>query len=132
MLFDTGAEFTLDGVAAYPIALKGHSLGHGTSYFLNPFHLFKGKLRAAANRAKFHDSADLRTLVGSHEHYIRSRANELDLQTMGLAMKRYLALELLFRRLGVDVEAAKRAAEHLDPEKITSMPLGEVQRGLLG
>ena len=51
---------------------------------------------------------------------------------MGLAMKRYLALELLFRRLGVDIEAAKRAADHLDPDKISGIAFGGVQRGLLG
>lgn len=83
--------------------LSNTTSGTGRSSFLDPFYLFKGKLRAAATRSKFHDAADLRWLQGRYSDAIQARAVELDLQYIGLAMKRYPELELLFGRLGVDL-----------------------------
>ncbi|KAK6222222.1 hypothetical protein QIS74_04477 [Colletotrichum tabaci] len=73
-----GAQFSMENVPCRPISIQGISFGPGTSSFLDPFYLFKGKLRAAATRAKFHDSADLRMLASRHAQVIRPRADELN------------------------------------------------------
>ncbi|KAH8883277.1 hypothetical protein GQ53DRAFT_732457 [Thozetella sp. PMI_491] len=126
-----GSQFSMHGITSTAWNIKGLVLGEGTSLFLDPFYLFKGKLRAAATRAKFHDSADLRTLAGAYEAIIKHRAQELNLEYVGLAIKRYLILERLFEKLGVDVKAAKLAAKNLDPNKLPAPAIGDVQKGLL-
>lgn len=113
------------------IPIQGLSLGQGSSFFLDPFYLFKGKLRAAATRGKFHDSADLRMLGGKYKADIESRAHELNVQYLGLALKRYPELERLFQQLGIDVEQAKHATKDLDLNKLPPPTSGDVQRGLL-
>lgn len=40
--------------------VAGQVMGSGQISHLNAVEIFKGKLRAAAARGKFHDSADLR------------------------------------------------------------------------
>ncbi|RYP78939.1 hypothetical protein DL769_003104 [Monosporascus sp. CRB-8-3] len=126
-----GARYSMANVPCRSIPIRGLSLGQGTSSFLDPFYLFKGKLRAAATRAKFHDSADLRMLASRYASVIRSRANELNPESVGLAIKRYPELERLFEQLRVDVERAKRAAKHLDLNRLPPPTHGDVQRGLL-
>ncbi|KID88399.1 hypothetical protein MAJ_11062, partial [Metarhizium majus ARSEF 297] len=54
------SRYSMVNVPCNTVSIKGISLGQGMACFLGPFYLFKGKLRAAATRAKFHDSADLR------------------------------------------------------------------------
>ncbi|KKO97284.1 hypothetical protein THAR02_10616 [Trichoderma harzianum] len=107
------------------------NLGRGTSMFLEPFLLFKGKLRAADTRAKFHDSADLRMLGGKFEDVIKPRANQVSLEYVGLAMKLYGVLENLFRRLNIDVDRAKQVVQSYDLEDVPPPAVGDVQRGLL-
>jgi hypothetical protein len=76
------------GIQAIVHTVNGQKLGTGQASFLDPFYLFKGKLRAAATRSKFHDSSDLRWLEGRYGHYIHERKGELNLQYIGLALKR--------------------------------------------
>ena len=114
------------------VAINGASLGNGTALFLDPVYLFKGKLRAAATRAKFHDSADLRWLEGRFRQTIQAKRAELNSQYAGLAMKRYPELEPLFIRLGIDVAVAKDAAFNLDPNNLPRPAPGDVQLGILG
>lgn len=114
------------------VSIKGLSLGQGMACFLEPFYLFKGKLRAAATRAKFHDSADLRMLVGKYYTALKPRAHELDLGYVGLSLKRYPELQRLFEQIGVDTEKAKLVANDLDLDKLPAPAPGDVQRGLLG
>jgi hypothetical protein len=113
------------------VAISGQVLGDGTSSFLDPFHLFKGKLRAAATRAKFHDSADLRWLEARYGQAIQARRQELNLQYVGLALKRYPELGLLLNRIGIDINVARNAAINLDPNNLPRPAPGDVQEGLL-
>lgn len=104
----------------------------GSIAFLDPFYLFKGKLSAAATRAKFHDSADLRWLESHYNAQLCAHSHELDLSLVGLALKRYEELEWLFQRIGVNTNAARQAAASLDPHRLPRPQPGSVQRALLG
>ncbi|RDW86945.1 uncharacterized protein DSM5745_03587 [Aspergillus mulundensis] len=126
-----GAQYTMRNVQATIRTVNGQRLGTGPSSFLDPFLLFKGKLRAAATRAKFHDSADLRWLADRYGQAIQMRRNELNPQYIGLALKRYPELELLFGRLGVDIARAKHSVRDLSPSRLPPPAQGDVQRGLL-
>ncbi|KAM5353173.1 hypothetical protein ACJZ2D_016934 [Fusarium nematophilum] len=126
-----GAQYSMMDVPRSVIPIEGLSLGQGSSFFLDPFYLFKGKLRAAATRGKFHDSADLRMLGGKYKTIIEARAHELNVPYLGLALKRYPELERLFQQLGIDVEQAKHATKDLDLSKLPAPTVGDVQRGLL-
>jgi hypothetical protein len=68
---------------------------------LDPVLIFKGKLRMAANRAKFHDSAGLRWPENSLQAICRQRKAELNLEYVGLAMKRYRELNTSLIPLGL-------------------------------
>lgn len=103
----------------------------GTSTFLDPFHIFKGKLGAAATRSKFHDSADLRWLESHCAAQITARKNELSLESVGLAIKRYPELERMFKRLGIDVDTAKSMVSGASLNAVRS-GVGDVQKRLLG
>ncbi|KAM4054324.1 ser/Thr protein phosphatase [Hirsutella rhossiliensis] len=127
-----GSRYMMGNVPRRALVIEGLSLGRDLSYFLDPFYLFKGKLRAAATRAKFHDPADLRMLAGKYENVIKPRAHELDHGYAGLALKRYVELERLFDRLGVDVQRAKDVVKNCDLDKLPAPTLGDVQRGILG
>ncbi|CAJ2507505.1 Uu.00g086910.m01.CDS01 [Anthostomella pinea] len=126
------AQYSMGNIPCKLVEINGQSQGPGTSAFLDPFYLFKGKLRAAATRAKFHDSADLRMLAGKFESLIQPRAHELDLEYVCLAIKRYVELERLFEKIGIDVKKAKVAVSNLDPHKLPPPAAVDVQRGLLG
>lgn len=127
-----GAQYSMNGIQATVRTVRGQRLGNGPSSFLDPFLLFKGKLRAAATRSKFHDSADLRWLADRHSAAIQARRGELSLQYIGLALKRYPELELLFGRLGVNITGAKHSVRDLSPSRLPAPAPGDVQRGLLG
>ncbi|KAL5358880.1 hypothetical protein BJX96DRAFT_183405 [Aspergillus floccosus] len=128
----TGARYTMKDVQPFVRVINGQRLGSGQACFLDPFYLFKGKLRAAATRSKFHDSAELRWLGARFGDAIQARKNELDLQYIGLAIKRYPELELLFERLGFDLARAKDVTRDLDLSRLPPPAPGDVQRGLLG
>lgn len=112
--------------------INGQRLGTGQASFLDPFYLFRGKLRAAATRSKFHDSADMLWLADRYGNAIQAHKEGLDLQFIGLAMKRYPELELLTERLGVDLGNAREAMRDIDPSRLPAPAPGDVQRGLLG
>jgi hypothetical protein len=122
----------LDSIRLATIPLNGQITEFGASSFLTPFHLFKGKVHAAAERDNFHDAADLRWLETRYSEEIRASKKELNLKFVGLAIKRYPELETQFTRLGIDVMNAKKAAANLDPNKLPKPAPGDVQEGLLG
>lgn len=122
----------MENIPFQAIAIAGQSLGPGVCTFLDPFYLFKGKVRAAATRAKFHDSADLRMLAGKYECTIRSHAKNINLRYVGLALRRYIELERLFDRLGVDVQTAKHMVREDDLSHLPAPKPGDVQHGILG
>ncbi|KAI0836261.1 hypothetical protein F5Y06DRAFT_288722 [Hypoxylon sp. FL0890] len=122
---------SMESVPCNLISIEGRSLGHMVSSFLHPFYIFKGKLQAAANRDKFHDSADLRALVSRYQDDIKPFVYQLDLEIVGLAIRRHTELELLFRRLEVDSNEAKRAAMYTNLSDVQALPAGAVQSGLL-
>lgn len=119
-------------VQAFLRTINGQRLGTGQASFLDPFYLFKGKLRAAATRSKFHDSADMRWLADRYGDTIQAQRGKLNVQYIGLAIKRYPELEFLFGRLGVDLDMASEAVRGLDPSRLPARAPGDVQRGLLG
>ncbi len=114
------------------VAITGQALGNGRASFLDPVYIFKGKLRAAATRAKFHDSANLRWLETRYSAQIQARRGELILDHVGLALKGYPELANLFARLGVDLNGARYAARNLHPNQLPAPAPGDVQQGLLG
>ncbi|KAL4799218.1 hypothetical protein BDV19DRAFT_385469 [Aspergillus venezuelensis] len=64
--------------------------------------------------------------------YIQNRSNELNLEQVGQALKRYPTLDLLFRLVDVGVDAAKDAAHHLSLPPVAVQVAGEVQAAILG
>ncbi|KAI9676671.1 MAG: hypothetical protein M1829_002989 [Trizodia sp. TS-e1964] len=54
-----GSKFSMDNIGLTQIQVSGKSFGQEPAAILDPLFLFKGKMRAAASRDKFHDSADL-------------------------------------------------------------------------
>ncbi|EPE06100.1 ser thr protein phosphatase superfamily [Ophiostoma piceae UAMH 11346] len=126
-----GSQYTMKDVHGTQLSIKGLSLGEGVSFFLDPFHVFKGKLRAAATRSKFHDSADLRTLGDKYTAQIKARAHDLSSEYVGLAILRYPELELLFNRLDVDIQSAQRAVRGVDLGRLPPPQPGDVQKGIL-
>ncbi|KAL4907890.1 hypothetical protein BDW74DRAFT_175678 [Aspergillus multicolor] len=127
-----GAVYTMDNIQTTIRTVKGQHFGTGHTSFLDPFLIFKGKLRAAATRDEFHDSADLRWLATHYGHAIQARRDELNPEYIGLAMKRYPELELLFRRLGLDIARVRRLTRDLSPSRLPPHGPGDVHRGLLG
>jgi len=129
---NAGASLEMQALQTQSISVTGQVYGNGQTFLLDPVYLFKGKLRAAAMRGKFHDSADLRWLESRYINMLRQRRNEFSLEYLGLAMKRYPELEQLFNRIGVNIAAATAAAAHLDLRHLPAPQRGDVQRGLLG
>ncbi|KAI0378524.1 hypothetical protein F5Y04DRAFT_283752 [Hypomontagnella monticulosa] len=124
------AIHTMEHLPSILLPITGR-FGPGVSYFLDPFTLFKGKLRAAVGRERFYDSADLRALAWRYEPIIKARARELDPKTVGVLLKRYEEMTYLFDRLGVNIREAQRAAYGFYPDNYVVTPVGDVQYGLL-
>ncbi|KAL2817971.1 hypothetical protein BDW59DRAFT_175294 [Aspergillus cavernicola] len=104
----------------------------GAQYSMNGIQATVRKLRAAATRSKFHDSADLRWLADRHSATIQARQGELNPQYIGLALKKYPELAHLFAGLGVNIIGAKHSVRDLSPSRLPAPAPGDVQRGLLG
>ncbi|PYH37231.1 uncharacterized protein BO87DRAFT_353721 [Aspergillus neoniger CBS 115656] len=119
-------------VQASVCMINGQRLGTGQANFLDPFTCSKEKFRAAATRSKFHESADMRWLADRYGNVIQAQKEGLNLQYIGLAIKRYPELELLFERLGVDLGITMEAVRDMDPSRLPAPAPGDVQRGLLG
>ena len=98
---------------------------------LDPVYIFKGKLRAAALRGKFTDSADLRWLESHFRDQLRRNKSQFDLRYVGLALRRYPELYILFNRLGLNIPAAEAATAHMDISHLPAPAPGDVHRGLL-
>lgn len=64
--------------------VTGQTLDGGYTAHLDPIYVFKGKLRAAATRAKFHDSAGLRWLEQYCNAQLRQSRNEFSLDVNSL------------------------------------------------
>lgn len=121
----------MDAIVPEKKQVKGQFFGLRTINQLPASLIFKGKIFAAARRAKFHDSADLRWLENNTSTEIQDKAYDLPLEEVGLAMKRYSILERVFLRLGVNVEAAKARTAALDLKELPSYQKGDVQASLL-
>ena len=132
MVWALGATFAMAGTIAAVKPVTGMSYGLGATKVLDPVFIFKGKLRAAATRSKFHDSADLRWLETKERVRLQQHKNVFNLVYIGLALKRYPELGTCFTRIGLDITAAKAAAADQDPNKLPPPQAGDVQRGLLG
>ena len=107
-------------------------MGSGQISHLDPVDIFKGKLRASATRAKFHDSADIRWLEQKFLSQLMARTSEFNLEYVGLALKRYPELELSLARIGIDIPAAKDRIASVDLKSLPPQQPGDVQKGLLG
>ena len=94
--------------------------------------MFKGKLRACATRDKFTDAVDLRWLESRYSKDIRLKQAQLDRNNVGLAIKRYPELEILFRRVGVDIATALAVTSAININSLPSPAPGDVQKGILG
>lgn len=121
----------MDAIVPEKKKVKGQFFGVRTINQLPPSLIFKGKIFAAARRAKFHDSADLRWLENNRGPEIQQNAYDLPLEEVGLAMKRYSILERVFLRLGVNVEAAKARTVSMDLKELPAYQKGDVQASLL-
>lgn len=121
----------MSAVSPTVIQITGETQGQGSTALLNPVYLFKGKLRAAATREKFHDSADLRWLEGQHLARLQQSKSQFSLLYVGLALKRYPELQLCFTRIGLDIDAAKTMAASHDLRHLPPPQPGDVQKGLL-
>lgn len=126
-----GAGFGMDSVVPMKHQVTGQIFGTRTINLLSPFLIFKGKVFAAARRAKFLDSADLRWLENNAGPVIQQEAHHLPLEEVGLAMKRYSILDRVFLRLGINVEAARARTAALDLKELPSYQKGDVQASLL-
>jgi len=128
----TGARYAIGNAPLAIRAVSGDVYGTGSTSLLDPVYIFKGKLRAAATRAKFHDSADLRWLEAQYSDQLRANVGQFNLQYIGLALKRYPELELMFARIGVNVTAAKQTVAQLNFNQLPAPAPGDVHRGILG
>ncbi|OAT14496.1 hypothetical protein BDBG_09509 [Blastomyces gilchristii SLH14081] len=82
--------------------VTGETQGTGATMLLDPVYLFKGKLRAAATRGKFHDASDLRWLENNYLSRLQENRGQLSLLYVGLALKRYPELQHCFTRIGIN------------------------------
>jgi len=121
----------MSGVQPAVRQITGQTQGTGATALLDPIYLFKGKLRAAATREKFHDSADLRWLEAYDLPRLQQNRNRFSLLYIGLALKRYPELHNCFTRIGLNVEAARATAASHDLHHLPPPQPGDVQRGLL-
>ena len=122
----------MKNVVMHDFNVSGQVNPTGVISLLDPVYIFKGKLSAAALRGKFHDSVDLRWLANRSTEHLKSKGKEFNLSLVGLAIKRYPEPEATFRRLGMDVAAAKDRVASLDLRRLPSPKVGDVQTGLLG
>ncbi|EFE44409.1 hypothetical protein TRV_00825 [Trichophyton verrucosum HKI 0517] len=126
-----GATFNMSNVVPNVTQIAGETQGSGATSFLDPVYLFKGKLRAAATRSKFHDSADLRWLETYALSILQANKSQFSSLYVGLALKRYPELHHCFERIGLNIDAATNAAAAYDLHHLPPPQPGDVQNGLL-
>ncbi|KAH0542491.1 hypothetical protein FGG08_003087 [Glutinoglossum americanum] len=113
------------------IRVRGERLGEGPTSLLDEVYLFKGKLRAAAVRAKASDAADITYLVSTLPDKLRTNANRFDLYYVGLALKRYPHLLPVIQGIGIDVGAAEGRVKGISLETLPPPQPGDIQKNLL-
>ncbi|SRR6266498_2283397 len=110
--------------------MTGQALGKDIITHLNPVHIFKGKFIAVAKRTKFQDLVDLRWLEARNNTLFHKRRTELDLEFVNLVIKRYPELELIFTRIGVDINVVRFRVTSLDLSRLPPTQKGDIQRDL--
>ncbi|KAK5069154.1 hypothetical protein LTR64_008693 [Lithohypha guttulata] len=126
-----GSCYPLTNVPMGKVQVKGQNSGQQTISLLDPVLIFKGKLRAAALRSKFHDSADLRWLETRFSAQLATTVAQFDPVYVGLALRRYPELNNTFLRLGLDLQKAEAAVQSYSLDKLPAPQPGDVQKGLL-
>jgi len=119
-------------VRTHTLSVSGQLRAAGKVSVLDPVYIFKGKLRAAATRSKFHDPADIRWLASHSADHLKARRGAFNLSHVGLAIKRYPELQMTFRNLGLDVEKARQLVASIELSQLPPPKRGDVQSGLLG
>ncbi|KAI1458569.1 hypothetical protein F4805DRAFT_456596 [Annulohypoxylon moriforme] len=128
----TGSKHTMENISCTAIPIKGFYHGSGTANFLDPVFVFKGKLHAAATRRRAYDAADMRALVTRFEEDIAYGVDEMNLNDIGIAIKRHPDLAFLFRSLDVDIDKAEQMVKSVNVNDIKQpIDVGAVQSGLL-
>ena len=113
------------------LQVRGEKLGDRPTSILDEVYIFKGKLRAAAIRAKGSDAADLAYLESTCPDKLRTGAGQFSRYYAGLALKRYPHLVPVVQRVGIDVKAAENAVVGISLEALPLPQPGDVQKGLL-
>ncbi|MCJ1475796.1 hypothetical protein MMC13_004460 [Lambiella insularis] len=126
------ARYGMQNVAPEPKTVSGQQSPSGMVSLFNPIYLFKGKLRAAATRGKFHDSADIRWLASRFLDRLKAQRSVFNLSHIGLSMKRYPELEVTFHNLRLDVQKAKETVASVQLSQLPPPQRGDVQSGILG
>lgn len=112
------------------VEVRGEKSGIQTTKILDPVFVYKGKLQAAATRAKHSDAADLLYLEGEHQAALRAHHRQFSRHRIGMALKRYPHLEHSFERLRLDLKACKAAARDIDANTLpANSPPNAVQMG---
>lgn len=96
---------------------------------LDVFHIFKGKLHAAADRQIFTDVQDLKYLVNTHGQYLRTNAGQINLKVVGRAIKRYPQLADVFSRLQLNILQAQQL--QFEEDLRMGPPPFYVQKGII-
>ncbi|OAP54568.1 hypothetical protein AYL99_11016 [Fonsecaea erecta] len=132
LLIRADARYRMPDLATRTLSVSGQLGASGVVSLLDPVYIFKGKLRAAATRGKFHDSADIRWLVSRFADELKAKRSEFNLDHVGLAIKRYPELELTFRTLDMDLVKVKERVASVELAQLPPPTRGDVQSGILG
>ncbi|EEP77652.1 predicted protein [Uncinocarpus reesii 1704] len=91
--------------------------------------IFKGKLHAAADRAKVSDAMDLKHLLSKYAEHLRPHATSINLRDVGKAVRRYPELSEPLSSVGIDVFQA----QEIQSDEVTWMspPTYNVQKGIM-
>jgi hypothetical protein len=128
----TNTTASMSVIRTTQVQVRGERSGLQVTKILDLVFIYKGKLQAAATRAKHSDAADLLYLEGEHKAELRAHNNQINRQHVGMALKRYPHLEHSFERLGLDLKACKAVAREMDLDTLpATSPPNAVQNGLL-
>ena len=118
----TPMEASMTAVTTRQVQVAGEKSGSRATKILDPVFICKGKLQAAATRAKHSDAADLLFLEGKHNAELQARKEVFNRRHVGMAMKRYTHLTHSFETLGLDLKACKGTAESVDLSQLLARP----------
>ena len=119
------------GIESDQHTVYGHTRKEGVTWILDPFFLFRDKIRLSATRNKFVDSHDLRILEEEYGLIFKKRVKALDPAYVGRSIKNSPDLERMYEGIGVDIEHALEASKSLKLEQIFPPPPAEVQRHVM-